>query len=103
MNRIKQAIIMGLLYATPALAGYDIESAGSSSGTIFQRLIQFMQDLVDLMDGPVAICVLILGVVVALCLWIFAPDNRHLNKAVKAVAAAFIMFDMGLLITYLRT
>lgn len=101
-NILLQAPILALVWVSNALAGYDIESAGTSGGTIFQRIITFMQDIVDMLDGPVAIMVVIAGVVVAACMWIFAPDNRHLGKAMKAVAVGFVLFDIGLLVNYMR-
>ena len=106
MKRIKtsiKAIMILCFYTAPVWAGYNIESHGSTSGSIFTRLVNFLQDMVDFMDGPLAVGVLIVGVVVAGCMWIFAPDNRHLGKAMKAIAVGFVMFDIGLLINYLRT
>ena len=91
-----------LAHRLPVHAGYNIESHGTTSGSIFTRLVDFMQDVVDFMDGPWAIGLIIVGVVVAGTLWVFAPDNRHLGKALKAVAVGFVLFDVGLLISYLR-
>jgi type IV secretory pathway VirB2 component (pilin) len=94
-------LMAAALCAAPVLAGYDIESHGSTGGSIFTRLVNGLQDLVDFMDGPLAIGVVLIGLVVAGALWVFAPDNRHLGKAMKAVAVGFVLFDMGLLINYL--
>ena len=91
-----------LLCSAPAMAGYNIESHGSTSGSIFSRLVNFLQDVVDFMDGPWAVGLIIVGVVIAGSMWIFAPDNRHLGKAMKAIAVGFVLFDIGLLINYLR-
>ncbi|KJS30748.1 MAG: hypothetical protein VR64_14540 [Desulfatitalea sp. BRH_c12] len=105
MNHIKsasKALAINLLCAAPLFAGYNIESAGSTNASIFTRLVGFMQDIVDLMDGPIAIAVVIGGVIIAGCLWIFAPDNRHLGKAMKAIAVGFFLFDIGLIVNYMR-
>lgn len=101
-NNIQTVFLLSFITARTAFAGYDIEAAGTTGGSIFQRLVGFMQDIVDMMDGPVAIFVLVVGMIVAVVLWVFAPDNRALGKAFKAIAAAFIIFDIGLLITYIR-
>jgi type IV secretory pathway VirB2 component (pilin) len=93
---------INLFYAAPLLAGYNIESAGTTNASILRRVVEFMQDIVDAVDGPLAIFAVIVGAIAALCLWIFAPDNRHLNKACKVVAAGIGMFEIGALITYMR-
>lgn len=97
-----QYLLFCMLWAGPLYAGYDIESHGTTSGSIFSRIINFLQDCVDALDGPVAIALVIFGAVAAIAMWIFAPDNRHLGKAMKAVAGGFILFDIALLINYMR-
>lgn len=98
-----RSLALTALCFSNAFAGYNIESHGTSSAGIFTRLIRFMQDCVDLLDGPAAIWMVIAGLFIAGCLWIFAPDNRHLGKAMKAVAVGFVLFDVGLLLNYMRS
>lgn len=98
----KSAVIQ-LVCAAPLLAGYNIESAGTTNAPIFTRIVGFMQDFVDLLDGPVAIGVVVVGAIIAGALWIFSPENRALQKAFKAIAVGFVLFDMGVLINYMRS
>ena len=87
----------------PAIAGFNIESYGSTNAGPFARIVGGIQDVVDLMDGPVAIGAIIIGLFAALGLWAFAPDNRHLGKFMKVVAAGFILMDVSVMINYLRS
>jgi len=96
-------LALNLIYAAPLMAGYNIESAGTTNAPIFTRLVGFMQDFVDMLDGPVAIAVVLAGAVIAGALWIFSPENRALQKAFKAIAVGFVLFDMGVLINYMRS
>jgi len=98
-----KAMAINLIFAAPLLAGYSIESAGSTNAPIFTRLVGFMQDFVDMLDGPVAIAVVVAGAIIAGALWIFSPENRALQKAFKAIAVGFVLFDMGVLINYMRS
>ncbi|MDA8138854.1 MAG: hypothetical protein M0036_09390 [Desulfobacteraceae bacterium] len=98
-----KATAINLVFAAPLLAGYNIESAGSTNAPIFTRLVGFMQDFVDLLDGPFAIAVVIGGAFIAFCLWVFSPQSPALQKAFRAIAGGFVLFDMGVLINYMRS
>ncbi|GAB6909744.1 hypothetical protein JCM12296A_55920 [Desulfosarcina cetonica] len=88
---------------TPAIAGYNIESYGSTDAGIFTKIVSGIQDVVDLMDGPIAIGAIIIGLFVAGLLWAFAPDNRHIGKFMKVIAVGFVLLDVSVIINYLKS
>ncbi len=94
-------VLMGVVFLSGSvLAGYDIGSSGSS---IFSRLTNFMQDVVDLADGPLAVAAVVISLVAAIALWNFAPGRSEwLGRAFRAVASGFFLLDIALLINYMR-
>lgn len=98
IKRVNLVIMVGFLSVKEALAGYDIRSAGGTYGSYFERLVDFFQGVIDFVQGPFAVGFIILGIVIAGCFWIFAPDNRHLNKACKAIAVGFVLFDIAIIL-----
>ena len=96
-------LLFATMFLCPAYGGFDIQSSGTSNATIFQRLITFMQDTVDLVDGPLAIALVVLSLIGALILWNFAPENnRWMGRAFRAVASAIFIFNIAGIVTYLR-
>lgn len=104
MSRKYVAVIVVLIGAvflsSPICAGYDIGSSGSS---IFSRLTNFMQDVVDLIDGPLAVAVVVVSLIAAIAFWNFAPGRSEwVGRAFRAVASGFFLLDIALLINYMR-
>ena len=102
LKTLNGLMVVGWICAAIAFAeGFDITSGSDSYNGVFNRLVDFVQDCVNFVQGPFAVVFIVLGIVVSLCLWIMAPDNRHLNKAFKAIAVGFILFDLGVIMNFM--
>jgi MFS family permease len=53
------------------------------------------------MEGPLAVAAIIVGLVASLVMWGYAPDNRHLGRALKVVAIGVFIFSIGTLLAQL--
>jgi type IV secretory pathway VirB2 component (pilin) len=94
-------IICAVLISTPIYAGYDI--GGEKSG-IFAKLTEFLQDIVDFLDGPAAVAIVVVSLIAAIVLWNVAPGRSEwVGRTFRAVASAIFLLDVGLIINYLRT
>ena len=102
-SAIATLIMVALMIVSPLYAGYNIESHGSTSGTIFSRIVRFMQDTVDLLDGPIAIAVVVISLITALILWNMAPGRSEwVGRTFRAVVSGILIMDITLIINYLR-
>jgi len=100
MKRILLAASLALVTHTQALAqttsGYDI---GTSGGTGFiAQLEALFQSWVDFLTGPLGVAVCAIGFVVAAIMWVFAPKSGAMGLAVRAIAAAIVIFNLGSII-----
>ena len=93
-------ILSGVGFAMPIYAGYNI--GGAKTG-IFAKLNQFLQDVVDFLDGPAAVAVVVVSIIGAIVLWNVAPGRSEwVGRTFRAVASAIFLLDIGLIINYLR-
>jgi type IV secretory pathway VirB2 component (pilin) len=76
----------------------SITSKGGSSQGIFSKAGILLQQMVDFMEGPLAVAAIIGGLVLAAVTWAYAPDNRHLGTAARVAAAGFFVFSISTLI-----
>jgi type IV secretory pathway VirB2 component (pilin) len=103
-STIAAFVIVAFMTCVPLYAGYNIESHGSSSGTIFARIVRFMQDTVDLLDGPIAIAVVVISLIAALILWNMAPGRSEwVGRTLRAVVSGILIMDIALIVNYLRS
>lgn len=103
-SAIAALVIITVLICLPVYAGYNIESHGTSSGTIFSRIVRFMQDTVDLLDGPIAIAMVVISLIAALILWNMAPGRSEwVGRTLRAVVSGILVMDIALIINYLRS
>jgi hypothetical protein len=101
---IAALVIITVMICLPLYAGYNIESHGTSSGTIFSRIVRFMQDTVDLLDGPIAIAMVVISLIAALILWNMAPGRSEwVGRTLRAVVSGILVMDIALIINYLRS
>lgn len=90
-----------LLYSKNVLAGMNI---GASSATIFSKPIQFLQDIVNALDGPGATAAIVFALIAALVSWNFAPGRSEwLGKSLRAVMSGIFVFGIAALIGYMRS
>jgi type IV secretory pathway VirB2 component (pilin) len=93
---------MGVFWmTTPLYAGYDI---GGASASIFSKLTEFLQDVVDFLDGPAAVAIVVVSLIAAILLWNVAPGRSEwVGRTFRAIASAIFLLDIGILINYLRS
>lgn len=97
-------LILALMIASPLYAGFNIESHGTTSGSIFTRIVRFMQDVVDLLDGPIAIAVVVISLIAALILWNMSPGRSEwVGRTFRAVVSGILIMDIALIVNYLRS
>ena len=94
------SITCAVWISTPLYAGYDI---GSTSSSIFGKLTKFLQDIVNFLDGPAAVAIVVVSLVAAIVLWNMAPGRSEwVGRTFRAVASAIFLLDLGILVNYLR-
>ena len=86
------AAITSALVASPAFAGYAL--GGSSSGP-FGKITQWMQDYIDFMDGPAALGIIVVSIIVAVCAWIWAPKSGAVGVLLRVVIGGIVMLNIG--------
>ena len=92
---------MAVLYANFVFAGVNI---GASSSTIFAKPIEFLQDIVNALDGPGATAAIVCALIAALVSWNFAPGRSEwLGKSLRAVFSGIFIFAIAALIGYMRS
>lgn len=84
--------LLALLFVAPAYAGYDL--GGSSSGP-FGKLTEWLQWMIDFMDGPMGLAMVVGGLVVGCCVWIFAPKGGAVGFMARCVAAGIVVLNIG--------
>lgn len=96
------ALIMGVFWmTTPLYAGYDI---GGTSASIFTKLTEFLQDVVDFLDGPAAVAIVVVSLIAAILLWNIAPGRSEwVGRTFRAIASAIFLLNIGILVNYLRS
>lgn len=108
MTRTKKQVVcilvlvsMLALFAAPAMAGYNIQSRGTTSGPL-QSVVNFFQAVVDLIDGPLALAIVVVSLIAAIAMWNFAPQgNRAFGIAARACASGILLFNIATMITWL--
>jgi type IV secretory pathway VirB2 component (pilin) len=92
---------MVALFAAPAMAGYNIQSRGTTTGPL-QSIVNFFQSVVDLIDGPLALAIVVISLIAAIAMWNFAPQgNRAFGIAARACASGILLFNIATMITWL--
>ena len=84
--------VMFALIAGPVFAGYSL--GGSSSGP-FGKITQWMQDYIDFMDGPAALGIIVVSIIVAVCALIWAPKSGAVGVLLRVVVGGMIMLNIG--------
>lgn len=89
------------LYGKSVFAGMNI---GASSSPIFAKPIEFLQDIVNALDGPGATAAIVCALIAALISWNFAPGRSEwLGRSLRAVLSGIFIFGIAALISYMRS
>lgn len=91
--------VVVLVAASRASAGYDI---GTTDSTAFDKIVSFLQAIVDLIDGPVATAITVISIIVAILLWAVAPKSGGMSTVVRVCIAAIVGLNVATWIVALK-
>ena len=83
---------------THVYAGYDI---GSSSGP-FGVFVDWLQTLLDALDGPIGIAVVVISLIAGILLWINQPRSGALAWVIRAVVGGLAIFNIAVIVNSLK-
>ena len=86
------------LFATRVYAGFDI---GSSSGP-FGFVIDFLQTVLDALDGPIGLGVVVVSLIAGILLWINQPRSGALAWVFRAILGGLALFNIGIVVNALQ-
>ncbi len=93
------ALFAQMIIAGNAFAGTDI---GAPTSGLFAKMGAFFQEVVDLMEGPFAIAMIVLSMVFAVAVFVWAPRSGALAVALRVVVGAFVIFSIPAWISAFR-
>lgn len=91
--------VVVLAAAGRANAGYDI---GTTDSTAFDKIVSFLQAIVDLIDGPIATAITVISIIVAILLWAVAPKSGGMSTVVRVCIAAIVGLNVATWIVALK-
>ncbi len=86
------------VFVTPLQAGYNI---GSSSGP-FGVFIDWLQTLLDALDGPIGIAVVVISLIAGILLWINQPRSGALAWVIRALVGGLGVFNIAIIVNSLQ-
>ncbi|WKB50505.1 hypothetical protein [Eleftheria terrae] len=89
-----------LALATDAMAGESIGSAGTGP---FGMITEWLQMLVDFMDGPFGLAAVIISLLIAYCTWMFAPKEGIVGPTLRIAVGGIVVLNVGAWIASLRS
>jgi|APSaa5957512535_1039671.scaffolds.fasta_scaffold219709_2 type IV secretory pathway VirB2 component (pilin) len=96
MSRL--GFILFCFLTTEAQAGYNI---GSSSGP-FGVFIDWLQTLLDALDGPIGIAVVVISLIAGILLWINQPRSGALAWVIRAIVGGLAVFNVAIIVNSLQ-
>lgn len=88
-------IACSLLTYSPAFSAFDI---GAPTTGPFAKLGSWFQQYVDFIDGPFGKAVVIIALVIATAIWMFAPKEGMTSMALRIVVGGFVIFNVSAII-----
>jgi len=85
-------------YSFVARADYDI---GSADGDQFDKFTEFVQEMINFIDGPVALAFSFLSIVGLAILWAFSPRTPIMGTVFRVVVAIVVVLNVGVWIAAL--
>jgi len=99
--RYAQFLILACLSSFARAAAPQLDQGGG--GGFFGSIVDFMQTWVDFIAGPWAILIAFIGLVAVLFLWILAPRaGEVIGLAIRVVIGAFVLFNVGAILSTLQ-
>ncbi len=91
--------LLGLLSFTPVMA----TSIGAPSSGFFSQIGAWMQSFVDFLEGPFGLAVTVIGLGVALTVWIMGTrSGEGMGMFVKVIIAGMLLINIPSLIIALK-
>lgn len=88
-----------VLMSPVAMAGTDL---GDGGGATFAQLRAWMQDFVDFIDGPFGLAAVVISIVVAFTVWVFAPKEGIMGPVLRVVIAGVAILNVAVMLASLR-
>ena len=97
-------LVMGYFsLKTAVFAGEDIGTVTSSLG-YFDKIVDILQTLTHLFDGPLGMAAMVISVIVSMILWNVAPGRSEIiGRMCRVVVSIIVILNVAGLITYLGT
>ena len=92
------SLFLFCVYSQCVVAGYNI---GSSSGP-FGVFVDWLQALLDALDGPIGIAVVVISLIAGILLWINQPRSGALAWVVRALVGGLAVFNIAVIVNSLQ-
>lgn len=101
-QKVKVLVAFSLYFlTTSAYAEYDI---GAPDSGPFARITSFFQDIINLIDGPIALGFSFVSLAGLAATWAFAPQLlKAMGTATRIIIAVIIILNIGAWITALNS
>lgn len=97
INRVS-VFLASIFWVAVASADYDISAPTTGP---FAKFSEFVQDVVNLIDGPIALGFSFLSIAGLAFLWALAPRTPIMGTVFRVVVAVVIILNVGVWITAL--
>jgi len=91
---LAQLVFIGLVLFTPLAAHAQDYDIGTADGP-FAAIVDFLQDIVDLLGGPIAKFILFVSLVVFVGAWIWAPASGAVGGFLRLLIGIVVIINAG--------
>jgi len=91
---LAQILIIAVIFFTPLSAFAQDYDIGTAEGP-FAAIVDFLQDIVDLLGGPIAKFILFITLVVFVAAWIWAPASGAVGGFLRLLIGIVVIINAG--------
>lgn len=91
---LAQVVFIAVIILSPLSAHAQDYDIGTSTGP-FQAIVDFLQDIVDLLGGPIAKFILFVSLVVFVALWIWQPASGAVGGFLRLLIGIVVIINAG--------
>lgn len=88
-----------LLISSPSFAQGSTYNIGTSTATWGQGITQFLQEVADLIGGPIVAFIVLAALIFAILAWVIDPRGQGLAWAFRAVIGGAALATSGAIMT----
>lgn len=98
------AFSLGLAFSGSALAANNDVSLDTPSEGFLQKIVSWMQDLIDVVGGAGVLFVVFLSLAACIIMWVLIPKagSAALGWAFRAAIGGIALFNLALLISWVQ-